>query len=1090
MRHLRSTCAVLALIAMPIAAQAQEVAATLRGAVSTDADVPVAGATVTITHVPSGTRSVQTSDESGSFSATGLRIGGPYTINVTAPGFDPADTTVQGLSAAEPQRVAVTLFPAGEAITVTASRVQRSSIVLATGPATILGQDEIAGIASVNRDIRDLVRRDPRVFLDPTNRSISIAGQNSRFNKFSVDGVQFSDDFGINQGGLPTQRGPVPLDAICEFTVQIAPSDIAEGDFQGGAINTVLCSGTNEYRGSAFYTYSDDSLTGDRTRGVNVPLTFDSKNYGFSLRGPIIKDKLFLAVTGERLREGRPADFGPQGEGFANSIPNLSRATVDRVSDLAQSLYGYDTLDVPSSVSEKDDKLVAKLDWNVTDDHRFSGTFIYNDSSNFADANSAASLSAQTPSLGLQSNSYALTEEVYSGVVQLNSQWSDEFSTEARVSYRDYKRGQVPYNGRDFGQFSVCTAPVSDSSTQGGGFVGCNIGTPRVLFGPDASRQANSLDTTNLDIQLQAELSRNGHNVKFLFSRNTIEVDNLFAQNVSGVFYFDSLADYEARRASQLVFNAPLNGDIDSVAAIFDYTTYTFGIQDTWDVSDTLTLQFGARAELFEQKDRPAFNAQFLARQGFPNTQNISGKYLISPRFGLTWSPTERLRITASAGRFGGGTPDVYLSNSFSNTGVVSNQVTISRNATGFTGAPADIAAAALNNVGTGGGASIPQSVVNFVQTNTGSVARAAVNALDPDFKVPSIWRGSLSGTYTADLGAFGDDWNFGFDLLYTEVSNGFQVTDARSVIIGTLPDGRPRYGQLTAPPADNNPDYILFNSKKGRSKVATVFFDKAWDFGASLGASYTFNDTDSVSELTSSTAGSNYNQTASADPNFATLGTSNDQTRHQIKFNAGFRRKFFGDAETRIDIFGERRSGRQFSFTGEDVGNNPRSLVYGTLGDDRRHLLYVPTGPSDPLVEYAASANQTAAQTADALNGFIEGSKLKKFRGQIAPKNLGRSPVFTKIDLRISQDVPLIRGTRLKLFADIENILNLIDSDLGSLRQVGFPYFSPTVQVACAQLSGNNCVRYRYTNFQAPQETLNTRVSLYQIRVGARFEF
>ena len=154
-------------------------------------------------------------------------------------------------------------------------------------------------------------------------------------------------------------------------------------------------------------------------------------------------------------------------------------------------------------------------------------------------------------------------------------------------------------------------------------------------------------------------------------------------------------------------------------------------------------------------------------------------------------------------------------------------------------------------------------------------------------------------------------------------------------------------------------------------------------------------------------------------------------------------------------------------------------------LGDDRRHLLYVPASATDPLVEYAASANQTAAQTQSALDAFINGSPLQNYRGTIAPKNLGRSPSFTKIDIRLSQTIPLIRGTRLKVFADIENFLNLLNSDWGSLRQVGFPYFSPTVLAACAVQVGNSCTRYRYSNtlgwntFPVPNLTENQKAEL-----------
>jgi outer membrane receptor for ferrienterochelin and colicin len=181
------------------------------------------------------------------------------------------------------------------------------------------------------------------VNIDLSNaRTIEIAGQNGRLNRFSVDGVQFSDDFGLNNGGLPTSRGPVPFDAIEQLSVKVAPFDVQEGDFQGGAINVVLKSGGNRFRGSAFYTFSDDSITGDRTRGRDIDLNFKSEQYGAFLSGPIIKDRLFFMVTYEKLDESDPFDDGV-GPGFANQIPGLTLDTINNVSTIAQNVYGYDT---------------------------------------------------------------------------------------------------------------------------------------------------------------------------------------------------------------------------------------------------------------------------------------------------------------------------------------------------------------------------------------------------------------------------------------------------------------------------------------------------------------------------------------------------------------------------------------------------------------------------------------------------------------------------------------------------------------------------------------------------------------------------
>ena len=209
-------------------AYAQETASAVRGVVSNSGQA-VAGATVTIVHTPSGTTATTTTDEAGNFSANGLRVGGPFTVTVEAEGFEAGTVNELYLTAGQPVRLPIDL-QASQQIVVTAGSLGNVAAT-SDGPTTALNAAQIAATASSNRDVRDLARRDPLVTIDLTNgRTIEIAGNNGRLNRFSVDGMQMSDDFGLNNGGLPTNRGPVPFDAIEQFTVKTAPFDIAEGD--------------------------------------------------------------------------------------------------------------------------------------------------------------------------------------------------------------------------------------------------------------------------------------------------------------------------------------------------------------------------------------------------------------------------------------------------------------------------------------------------------------------------------------------------------------------------------------------------------------------------------------------------------------------------------------------------------------------------------------------------------------------------------------------------------------------------------------------------------------------------------------------
>ncbi|WP_086738685.1 TonB-dependent receptor [Erythrobacter colymbi] len=1074
---------------------AQETTSSVRGDVVDQSGNPVIGATVVVTHVPSGTTSTQTTDGEGGFNAAGLRLGGPFTVEVSAPGFETVTQEIGFLTAGQAQRISVALAEEGQTIVVTGTRT-RSAITLSTGAATTLNARDIAGIANVNRDIRNLAARDPLVSIDPTNNSISIAGQNNRFNRFTVDGVAFGDPFGLEAGGLVSGRGPIPIDAIGEFSVETAPVDIQQGFFAGGAINAQLKSGGNRFTflGAAFY--QDDSLRGTKSRNFNRVGAFESQIYTAQVTGPIIKDKLFFSVTYERTRDTVPADVAP-------SQLNITDAQLTQINDIAKNVYNFDTGGVPTDVVESDDKLVTKLDWNIADGHRLTATYIWNESSALAGQTGTGQITATNPTFFLLSNNYTLGAKNHFGIIQSNNQWSDSFSTQLRVSYADYVRLQVPVGGnRDFGEFLVCLDPTSAGST-----TACTPGTRQLRFGPDFSRQANELDSQSLAIEFAATLKLNNHSVKFIAERRRQDVRNLFAQGVSGTFYFDSVADLQARRANQVTVASPLRGGIETVTADFQNNSWTFGIMDTIDVTDNLTVVAGMRYDLFDTPDRPFFNQDFFNRYGFANTATLNGRDLFQPRFGVNWKPTDRLQIRGSAGIFGGGSPLVWISNNYSNPGPLLGSAVATRLAngtftlTGLSGlTPAQVqslGAATLNNVS--GGTGIPNDVRAGLAS--GGASNARTNALDPNFEPLSQWRLSGSIDYEADLGFLGDGWNFGADVIYSNVRNGLEWTDLRSVPNGELPDGRTRYDLLPGVQASNNFDMLLTNTSAGDSWNAVARFSKRWDSGFFLNGAYTYSRVTDGNPGTSSVAFSNYTGSQNLDPNFSAIGTSDFQRDHSFRLNLGYDSELFGDNNTRIELFYNGRSGRRYSYTFADqpAGNNVRSTVFGVLGTNSRYLLYVPDVSSrtaDPNVIYAANFDFTNFQK------FVLNSELKDYQGEVADKNIAKSPWFHKVDFALRQEVPFVLGGKIELSAEMENVLNFIDKDWGSLRQLTGNV--PLVNVTCLRTADDPtavatlaqpCVQYLYSNrsgstFQQPTLPPPSAASYWGVRFGVRVKF
>jgi hypothetical protein len=378
---------------------------------------------------------------------------------------------------------------------------------------------------------------------------------------------------------------------------------------------------------------------------------------------------------------------------------------------------------------------------------------------------------------------------------------------------------------------------------------------------------------------------------------------------------------------------------------------------------------------------------------------------------------------------------------------------------------------------------------------------------------LPSQIVATLSAQYDFDLGPLGDGWLVGVDGYYAEVYRGLDFVDLRSRVIGTLPDGRPRYADFNGNNANTNQDLLLTNDNRGRRMIGVARVRKdstwGWDQRQLHLPGHRGRKRDHVRDgglalrkqpVRRSEQGGLWH-VGLPDPAF-------DQGGHRLL--QGPVRRRLPDA---VLHFGERRSGRPYSFTFRDPVT-ARSPVFGTTGSSSRYLMYVPASATDALVSYDTVATQNA------LNAFIDSTGgLRRFRGQIVPKNTARSPNYTKVDLHVEQEIPTFIGSsRIKLFADLENFLNLLDSDWGVQRQVNFPQNAPLVNVQCltaavptgtpvgnvgsappaggvAAVATNTtqaCAQYRYSAFQDPviQVQNNNRQSLYQIRVGVRFEF
>lgn len=1038
-----------------IPAIAQETTSSMNGSVVTADGAPATGTIVEIIHTPSGTRSVATVNAEGRYTAAGLRVGGPYNVRFTPPGDAPqlVEGVFISLGKAFSLDLALTATQTMEEIVVTGDRLNR--IVAGTGRS--FGEDEISNSPTVNRDLKSTLKLDPRVSLDPTNLdAISIAGTNNRFNQISVDGVRQSDDFGLNNNGYPTQRSPISLDAIEQLAVVTNPFDVEYTGFQGGLINIVTKSGTNDFHGSAFYYYTDGTdLTGDRSKSNNYTFDYKEKTYGGTLGGPIIEDKLFFFGSYEKLDAETPQETGPSDSSAPVKIPGVTQAEYNQVLDIANRVYNYDAGALGSTLPEKDEKILARVDWNIIEGHR--ATMSYQRTKGNGTSDTGNSVSSRTIATLGHLYDRSVTMDQYAG--QIFSDWSDNFSTELKFGRKEVVTGQVSLRGTDFAEMEIRTA------------AGATIN-----IGPDEFRHANELTNDLNTYKAKGEYLMGDHALTFGFEREELEIFNLFVPASQGFYIFNSIADFEARRAASLRYGNALSNNADDGAAQFGFATNSLYLEDKWQVNSDFELTYGLRYDWFKSGDAPNLNPVFTTRYGYDNLSTLDGLDLWSPRVGFKYEVNDDTTLSGGAGIFGGGTPNVWISNSFSNDGVSITNQTITRNANGtFTLSPgtpasATLGAAALNNVN---GFTLPAELES---RHTQLSGQGDVNAVAPGFNVPSEWQFSLTVDHKFDIEGFGDDWQFTATGQYAKTRDAVIWDNARYVVNGTLPDGRPRYVLRTGAPTGN--DLILTNTDKGSRLTLTAMLNKEWetDIGdITTFAGYTYQDSKDVNPATSSTALSNWDNIAVSDMNNAALATSNYEIKHRIVYAASIEKEWITDLVSTLSVVGESRSGRPYSFTFRDGGpifNDPRQNTRD------RQLFYVPGSCTDVTL---------VGITCDALNDFIARNGLEQYRGQIVPRNSHSAPWVHQVDLAFKQEIPsFFEGHKAAFTLDIRNVGNLINSDWGRLEQVGFPSVVP---VTTPSIGADG--KYVYTGALGdPSINANAKSSVWQIQVGVRYEF
>jgi Carboxypeptidase regulatory-like domain len=1071
-------CVALAVGAAP-AVFAQNTTSAVGGRVTAVDGKNVAGAQVRILHVESGSVTNVTTDAEGRYSARGLRVGGPYTITITKDGVTDKRENVF-LTLAETANIDTKLGakPAGkpEEIVVTAAAISDTFSKSAMGAGTAISRQDLDTFGSIQRNLQDYARTDPRVSqTDKERGEISAGGQNSRYNSITIDGVNINDTFGLESNNLPTLKQPISIDAIQSVQVNVSNYDVTQKGYTGANINAVTKSGTNDFKGSVYQVYRDQKLAGDRynrlTGVYTSPAAFDEKTQGVTFGGPLLKDKLFFFVAYEDFYSSRSApNFGPIG----SSLPNvgITPTAISGIQSLASSTYRVDlgSNDVPSGVKLTVKDLTAKIDWTISDRHRANIRYNKTEQSEPIFPNFSAT------QLSLNSNWYIQGKTIETIVGQIFSDWSDNFSTELKVSKRDYD--SVPSNASRLPQiafnFTGALPPGAVTAT----------GTRTLFTGTERSRQFNVLQTKTDDVYAGATWVLKSHEIKFGGDFSENKVYNAFLQDTYGNYNFGCvnssatytysfgtincgtataaqieaavLENFRIGRPSSFQVQVPVaGGSINDGVAVWKLQNLGGFVQDTWTFNNNLTLMFGARFDVPKTSDKPRFNAAAAAALvagsgttrnsggfGRDNSITIDGESLFQPRFGFnyTFDSKRPMQLRGGFGLFQGAAANVWLSNPYSNTGVATRVVGCGT--LGFPACPS-----------TGGtfSANPDAQPVNFA----GATPAANVDFIEPGLGQPSVWKANLAFEHQLPW------WGIvaSAEYIYTKTNTGIYYQHLNlGAPTRTGQDGRQLFytdqaynpacwtatgGTITNTPACtgfrsralSNPNFnqvlLASKTKSGDGNQVTVGLNRPMTKGWAWALAYTYTEAKEVSPLTSSVSNSNFNSRSVFNPNENVTANSAYLIKDRVNGSLSFQRAFFGKYKTTIGFFGEGRSGKPYSWT---FGNDQNGD--GVSGND---LLYIPRAPGSGDVVFLGDT-ATDKTNENAFWAIVGANKGLNARGGVVKRNSSFMPWTNSVDMRISQELPgFVKEHKTVMVFDIFNVGNLLNKKWGRIDEVDF---------------------------------------------------
>ena len=1028
-------CVFAAAILASVSAVAQITTSSLAGRITDQAGEPIIGAAVMATHTPSGTVYGVVTNEEGRYAINGMRAGGPYTVAYECLGYQSLTYTDVNLQLAEVTALNASLKEdkqmLSEAMVIAAPASKFSAEK--TRAATNISNREISSLPTISRSITDLTKLSPY-----GGNGMSFGGTDGRTANFTVDGASFNNNFGLSDK-LPGGGSPISIDAIEEMQVVISPYDVRQTDFIGGGVNAITKSGTNTFKGSAYVYHRNEFMRGDTIENEQLPGAREKDRntiYGFTLGGPIIKNKLFFFVNAEYTQTPTVANrWTASTDGTGNPHNYLSYCSLDDLELVKTHVlekYGYDTgsyTDFPAD--ENNIKVLARLDWNINRDHKLAVRYNYTNNTSWSAPN-ASSMDGGTRSafgrtslysMSFANSMYSINNLVHTLSVDLNSKINDNLSNQFLTTFSklDDVRGS---NSDEF--------PFIDIQD------GTGTNTQYMALGYELFTWNNAVHNTVFNMKDDLTYYLGMHKITMGASYEYQMADNAYMRNGTGYYRYASVDDFIKGAAPEVVcLTYGYDGKLNPAARVQFHKAGIYA-QDEWNVNDSFKLVYGLRIDglFFDNKDLMT-NNKILALTYYDkkgNQRHIdTGKWptsgiTVSPRIGFTYNILEdkSLTLRGGTGLFVGRLPLVFFTNMPTNSGMVQYQAQINaKNAEKMGFNMSEFEGGLVTDAnGKATTAALLEKLQKLGYPTTISPEDGAlpssISAVDPKFKMPQVWKTSLALDYK-----FPTSFPFSISAegIFNKTINGVTISDWSM---------RPIEGYSRWNGADSRPIYpsdfrtgtkafVLENTNKGYGYTASVSMNMRPIEGLFLMAAYTHTVSKELTGMPGSNAESAFTYDSTYEgPNYVKL--HNSQYATPDRFIASLN---YGDkCGNHFNIIYETwRGGYNYSYM----------LANDMNGDGYSYdSIYIPTDEQVKHNEFRfVSANDR-----DRFMNFVHNDKyLSKHQGSYAEAYSVYSPWIHRVDFSYKHDFKIKAGksmNTIQLSFDLKNALNLFNSNWG----------------------------------------------------------